>query len=130
MSLRLKLERVDCTVEDDALVLAQVRLSLAGTAQVGQAQSPIVNGSWRRAVAEATINAVRLFLDSRHKVMLDTVTEITAGTHPLIVVTMTMNSGNGEVFLAGTAPVADDRHSAVAKAVLHALNRRLETLLT
>lgn len=126
---RLKIDKVDCTVEDDARVFAQVQLSLSGVAHAGRARNPIIDGSWRRAVAEATINAVRMFLDRHYTVTLDAVTEVTAGQHPLIVVTMTMDAGQGEVFLAGTSPMLDDRHTAVARAVLHGLNRQLETVL-
>ncbi len=88
-----------------------------------------MDGSWRRAVAEATINAVKEFLPSGHRITLDTAMEVTAAQHSLIVVTVMLDAGDGEEFLAGTARVGEDRHTAVTKAVLHALNRRLEMLL-
>ncbi len=129
MAVRLRIVKVDCAVDDDALVLAQVKLSLSGRTRVGRARSPIVDGSWRRAVADATINAIRMFLDSDHKITLDAVMEVTAGKRPLIVVTLTLNSGHGELFLAGAAQLEPDRHIAVTKAILHALNRQLEMIV-
>ncbi len=129
MGPRLRIDKVDCAVDDEALVRAQVQLSLSGSARVGHARSPIVDGSWRRAVAEATINAVSQFVGSRHQIMLDTVMEVTAGDYPLIVVTLTIDSGEGALFLAGAARIGGDRHSAVTKAILHALNRQLELIL-
>jgi len=129
MGPRLRIDKVDCAVDEDAQVLAQVQLSLPGNVQVGHARSPIIDGSWRRAVADATINAVSLFVGSGHRIVLDTVMEITAGEHPLIVVTLTLDSGEGALFLAGAARIGQDRHSAVTKAILHALNRQLELIL-
>ncbi len=128
MSSRLKIERVDCAIEG-SLARAQVQLSVSGTSQVGLAMSPVINGSWKQAVAEATLDAVRRFIDTRHTVALDTVTEVTAGRYPLIVVTMMIDSGRGEDFLAGSATILEDRYTAVAKAVLHGLNRKLSVIL-
>ena len=128
MSARLKLDEVKCEV--DALVTrAQVQLSQAGIPKVGVASERTTDTSWRQTVAEATLNAVRAFIGPQPGVVLDSVMEVNPGRYPLIVVTMTMGSGSDEVYLSGSASIVDDRHVAVAKAVLHALNRRLETIL-
>lgn len=60
---------------------------------------------------------------------LDSVAEISAGRFPIIVVTMRLGNGWSEQFLSGTAPILEGRYTAVSKAVLHALNRKIEPLL-
>ena len=128
MSSRLKLEKVECRV-DGLVTLATVQLSLAGKHHMGVATIRTTDTAWQYAVAEATIDSLRYFVDGKAAVALDSVMEITSGRYPIIVVTMTMDHGRGEEFLSGTSPIIDDRYLAVAKAVLHGLNRQITGFL-
>lgn len=129
MSSRLKIEQVDCK-EDGLVTLARVQLSLAGEPRTGIASAGTTDSAWQHVIAEATIDSVRGFLENRASVALDAVMEVTSGRFPIVVVTMTLDSGGREEFLSGTAVLMDDRQTAVTKAVLHGLNRRLEELLS
>lgn len=125
---RLRIDRVQCAVEN-LVTTARVQLSYDGRAETGMASDRTVEGAWRHVVAGAALAAVRKFTDGRLDVTLDAVAEVHSGRHPLIVVTMAIGRSKHEVFLSGTAPVDDDRFGAVARAVLHGLNRWLEPLL-
>lgn len=110
---------------DGLVTLATVQLSLAGRPHMGVATVRTTDTAWQYAVAEATIDSIRSFVDGKAAVALDSVMEITSGRYPIIVVTMTMD----QEFLSGTSPIIDDRYIAVAKAVLHGLNRQITGLL-
>jgi len=128
MSARLKLEDVHCTV-DGLVTVARVRLSHRGRSASGTASARTTEGIWRHVVAEAALSAVREIIDGNLDVTLDAVAEVGSGRHPIIVVTMAMGRGRNEVFLSGTASLQGDRVAAVAKAVLHGLNRWVEPFL-
>src|SRR2546428_3987962 len=128
MSARLKLEDVHCTV-DGLVTVARVRLSHRGRSASGTASARTTEGIWRHVVAEAALSALREIIDGNLDVTLDAVAEVGSGRHPIIVVTMAMGRGRNEVFLSGTASLQGDRVAAVAKAVLHRLNRGVEPVL-
>lgn len=128
MSARLKIEDVHCAV-DGHMTVARVRLSHHGRSASGTASARTIEGIWRQVVAEATLSALRSILDGNLDVTLDAVAEVGSGRHPIVVVTMAMGRGRSEVFLSGTASLQSDRFVAVAKAVLHGLNRWVEPFL-
>ena len=127
MNGRLKFDAVSC--EPRALVTrAQVQLSVGSTQRIGIATGLTATVSPLDIVAEATIDAVQGFID-RADITLDSVAEVTTGQRPLVVVTMGLRDARGKIMLAGTAVLNGDPYLAVAKAVLHALNRRIGSLL-
>lgn len=128
MPSRLKLDRVECRTEAHR-VTARVELSLGEDARAGTVTVPLSPNAWQRAVAEATLHAVAAFAGGAVVFTLDSVSEVRNGRYPLIVVTFVMHDGIREVFLSGTAPTGDHPHAAVARAVLHGLNRWMEPLL-
>lgn len=128
MTARLKIDEVFCAV-DGLVTSARVRLSHAGRSASGVASARTTEGSWRQVVAEATLSAVRSLAGENLELSLDAVAAVGSGRHPIIVATMAIGRGRNEIFLSGTAPAAGDRFAAVAKAVLHGLNRRLEPFL-
>jgi hypothetical protein len=125
---RLRIEDVGWSV-GDAVVVARVRLSYQGRQASGLA-SLSGEGLWREAVAEATLRAVRVFVADASEVFLDAVTEVRSGRYPLVVVTMTAGRRPGGAFLSGTAVLRDDGGWAVARAVLHGLNRWVDARLS
>lgn len=127
-SSRLRIDRVQCAV-DGLVTVGRVQLSYRGRVGTGLASSRTTEGAWRHLVAEATLSAVRALVGDQLTVALDAVAEVHAGRHPIIVVTMAIGRGKQEVFLSGTAALAADRFTAVARAVLHGLNRWIEPLL-
>ena len=128
MASRLKLDWVDCSADAHRAV-ARVQLSLDDDARTGAATAPMSETAWQRAVAEATLRAIAAFVGGASVFTLDSVAEVRTGRHPLIVVTIVMHDGRREVFLSGTAPITDHPHAAVARAVLHGLNRWTEPWL-
>ena len=128
MAPRLKLDWVDYRTEGQR-ALARVQLSLDEDVRAGGASVPVSETAWRQAVAEATLRAVSAYVGGSFALTLDSVAEVRTGRHPLIVVTLIMHDGHREVFLSGTAPIMEHPHAAVARAVLHGLNRWVEPLL-
>lgn len=132
MSRRLKLDEVNCEVAE-ARIRARVQLSKAGLTHIGLASGHAASATCEQVVAQATINAVRmftLFAGSNHRVALDAVDVVTTPQPPRVLVSMRMGSGQEGKFLSGSAPVIEDPHKAVARAVLHGLNRQIESLLS
>lgn len=128
MSSRLKIDQVDCQI-NGLVTQARVLLSLSGRVHTGIATTPSHPTAWQHVIAEATLEAVRAFVAGQISLTLDSVAEITAGRFPIIVVTMALGSDWSEQFLSGTAPTLEGRYTAVAKAVLHGLNRKVEPVL-
>lgn len=111
------------------MTVARVQLSHQERTASGMASAQTTAGVWPQVVAQATLSAVRALINGDLDVTLDTVAEVRSGRHPIVVVTMTIGRGRGEIFLSGTAPLVGDRFAAVAKAVLHGLNRWVEPYL-
>lgn len=111
------------------MTVARVQLSHQGRTACGMASAQTTEGIWQQVVAQATLSGVRALVNGDLDVALDAVAEVRSGRHPIVVVTMTIGRGRGEVFLSGTAPLVGDRFAAVAKAVLHGLNRWVEPYL-
>ncbi len=130
MAWRLKIEDVSCEV-DESNVRARVQLTHAGLAHLGLASGQRSVHSQETVVAQATINAVRMyaaFVGTEFAAVIDSVTEFSAETQPLVVVSIKMEGEGRWRFLSGSVPAAGDRYLAVARAVLHGLNRRIEEL--
>ncbi|MDQ7843154.1 MAG: hypothetical protein QN141_02290 [Armatimonadota bacterium] len=123
----MRLDGVECRTEGRQVV-ARVRLSLDDDVRTGSSSAPAVGTGWQRAVAEATLQAVAAFVGGGVAFTLDSVTEIRTGRHPLIVVTIVVHDGRREVFLSGASRIKDHPPTAVARAVLHGLNRWTEFL--
>ncbi len=123
---RLRIEDVWWTAAGEA---AEARVSLChrGRRAEGQARLPLE--AWREAVAQATLQAVRALVAGVSEVALDAVSEVRSGRCPLVVVTLTRGRGRGGSYLSGTAVLGDDGGWAVARAVLHGLNRWIEPRL-
>jgi hypothetical protein len=109
---------------------ARVQLRNSGVSHVGLATGPAEPDTWPQVVAQATVNAVRMyagFAGTDLRLTLHAV-QVLAAPAPLVVVTLTMAVGGREFFLAGSAPARDDPRWAVARAVLQALNRQIERI--
>jgi hypothetical protein len=128
MSTRLRIEQVHCAV-DGLVTVGRVELSHHSRTASGLASARTTDNVWQQVVAEATLSAMRVFMDGRLDLTLDAVAEVRSGPQPLIVVTMIIGRGKNEIFASGAAPMIEDRFTAVARAVLHGLNRWVEPSL-
>lgn len=110
-------------------VSANVTLTFQGRAVRGEATGTATQTGVQRAVAAASLHAVEQLIDSRARFELEHV-EVTAnGRERTALVSVTMVSGAGTDRLTGSAMVREDARQAVIRAVLDAVNRRLEPLL-
>src|SRR5713226_5124687 len=129
MGHRLKLEEVACEVAP-ARTRARVQLRNAGLEHVGLASSRPDEGSWQYVVAQATVNAVRMFVGfagAELSLALSAV-NVVNDRDPVVVVAVTAGWEGRELSLVGSAAMRDDPQRAVAKAVLQAVNRQIERL--
>lgn len=129
MSHRLKLEEVSCEIAA-ARTRARVQLRNAGLEHVGLASSRPEEGTWQYVIAQATINAVRMFVGFvgvEVRLALDAVS-VVGDPDPVVLVSVTAGVEGQELSLLGSAMVGRDPQRAVAKAVLQALNRQIERL--
>lgn len=131
MSGRLKLDEVSCEVQDGRL-RARVLLSKAGLAHIGLANGLLPEATCERVVAQATINAVRMFTvfaGANHHVVLHDLDIVTSPSARTVLVSLRMGQGEESRFLSGSAAIGDETSFATARAVLDGLNRQLDGLL-
>jgi len=80
-----------------------------------------------RLVAEAALQAAGSFLDSDSCLLLEEVSLVTLGHRQVVCLSVAYVKGPREESLAGCALVRQDDKEAVVRAVLSALNRRVNT---
>ncbi len=127
MSHRLKLEDVVCEVAPSR-TRARVELRNSGLTHIGLASSRTEGEDWHAVVAQATINAIRMyagFAGVQMRLGLGIV-KIVTDPRPVVLVSVTAESQGKELSLVGSAPMRDEPQRAVARAVLQALNRQIE----
>ncbi len=123
----MKLEEVACEIAP-ARTRARVQLRNSGLTHVGLASSRLEEESWQYVIAQATVNAVRMFVGfvgAELRLALDAV-EVVSDPDPVVLVAVTAGIEGRELSLVGSAAIRDDPQRAVAKAVLQALNRQIE----
>jgi hypothetical protein len=112
---------------DAVEVTAMLRLADRDVREVARGV-PTADGVLR-AVAEATLRAVRMLCGRGVLAGVDAVAVRLAGDPPLAEVAVSILSDRGEERLVGAALVRGDVERAVMRATLDAVNRRLEPLL-
>ncbi len=129
MSHRLKLEVVDCEFAPSR-TKARVQLRNSGLTHVGLASSRTDDEDWHAVVAQATVNAIRMyagFAGAELRLTLEAV-KVVNEPQPAVLVSVTAQAQGRDLSLIGSAPMRDEPQWAVAKAVLQALNRQLERI--
>jgi hypothetical protein len=127
MAHRLKLEDVVCEVASSRS-RARVQLRNSGLTHVGLASSRTDGEDWHAVVAQATVNAIRMyvgFTGVQMRLSLGAV-KIVPEPRPVVLVSVTAESQGKELSLIGSASMRDEPQKAVARAVLQALNRQIE----
>lgn len=131
MHARLRLDLVDCEVQGNR-IRGRVQLSKAGLTHIGLASGILSESNCEKVIAQATINAVRmftLFTGNNHRVLLHDLDVITSPQTRTVLVSMRMGQGEASQFFSGSAAIRHDANEAAARAVLDGLNRQIEGLL-
>jgi hypothetical protein len=127
--------RVRAAIRDLVTRQGDDDVEVTATLEVGDRQGraaaravPTRRGVWR-AVAEATVGALRELTDDHLRAGVDRVTVTSSDDPGMVTVVLTVLSDRGEETLLGAALLRDDPEGAVMRATLDALNRRVEPLL-
>ncbi len=120
---------LDATVE--------VRLTAGPRRASGLSSGPSIDGYLLRLAGDAAVKAINQLLraevgvsEPRGQCYLEHAAVTPAGSCDIAVVVVYLACGGWVEQLAGAAVVADDARQAVVRAVLDAMNRRLEALLS
>jgi hypothetical protein len=110
---------------------ARVDVALAAMDRkvVGTATGPAVEAAVLRTVATAALNAVDTLIEGRGRCGLDQAEVAEIGSDRVAVAVVTLLTPGRVDRLAGAVLVRGDARQAMVRAVLAALNRRLEALL-
>jgi hypothetical protein len=95
----------------------------------GAATGTATQSGVQRAVATGSLRAVEELIGGKARFELEHVEVTRSGRDRTALVSVTMVSGAGSDRLTGSAVVREDARQAVIRAVLDAVNRRLEPLL-
>ena len=125
---RLTIQRVQM-VTADLGVVATVQLGLEGAVFEGTADGAATVTSVHRSVAVATLRAVERVVEGRARFEVEHLEVAVAGRDRTALVVVTMLTGRGSERLSGASVVREDVRQAVIRAVLAAVNRRLEPML-
>jgi len=105
----------------------KVTLRLDDEDRTGTAIGPMVASTRLRLIGEATIDAVEQTFDAVPPIALDSVAITNVGSRRVVVaITVSAGSGGGEHLTVGSAIITGDEGEAAVRAVLDALNRRIE----
>jgi hypothetical protein len=110
-------------------VTAAVSLSYREGTVRGESTGTATQSGVQRAVATAALRAIELLIGTSARFELEHVEVTRSGRDRTALVSVTMVSGAGSDRLTGSAVVREDARQAVIRAVLDAVNRRLEPLL-
>ncbi len=122
---RAAVRNLDTRVEVSDVVVT-VTLGHGDREQVGRARSVPTQQGLLRAVAEATVDAMRGLTGGRLVAGVDRVAATVGGEPAIATVVVSVVAGGHEENLLGASLVRDDPPRAVMRATLDALNRRVE----
>jgi hypothetical protein len=125
---RLTIERVQL-VSAGLGATVTVTLGLDGRAIEGEAEGAATQTGLLRSVAAATLRAVERLADGGARFDVEHLEVAHTGAAETVLVVITMLTGRSTQRLSGASVVRDDTRQAVIRAVLAAVNRRLEPLL-
>jgi hypothetical protein len=125
---RIVVERV-APVRHGMTGAVEVELRRGSVSAVGQATGTTAAASMQRIVASATLDALRELEPGTARVDVESAGVVRIGDRAVAVVTVVVVVPPYEEVMAGAAVVrAAGEHDAIARAVLHAMNRRIGTL--
>lgn len=106
-----------------------VVLSSSRRTATGDSRSAATRSGIHRALAQAALGALEGLATEQLRFMLDHVVLARMGEEDTVLVAVTMLTARGAEQLTGAAVVRTDEGSAVVRATLDAVNRRMEPLL-
>ncbi|MDD2954702.1 MAG: hypothetical protein PHD67_00150 [Oscillospiraceae bacterium] len=121
---RLACEQVTLTVGSDA-AQCRVSLSLDKEVYVGESSSSGLIYSRQRMVAEAALMSIHRFLGRPDVFSLVDVRQSEVAARPAVLVTVGYSENGADRLLLGAVYLEDDVNTAIVKATLDAVNRRL-----
>lgn len=124
---RLVIERVEL-VSAGLGTSVSVCLALDGRSYSGTGEGTATPGSLQRSVAGATLRAVEAVVDGAARFDVEHVEIATTGSDRTALVVVTMVTERATQRLSGASVVRDDVRQAVIRAVLAAVNRRVEAM--
>jgi len=86
--------------------------------------------SLRRAIGQATVHALGLCLQPGYTLSVESVSALKLGSRRIVTAVVKIGSPASEDVLTGAVLTSDNPEMAVVKAVLDALNRRLDRMFT
>ncbi len=86
--------------------------------------------SLRRAIGQATIHALGPCLEPAYRLSLESVSSLKVGSRTVVAAIVLLSTPSSEAVLSGAVLASENPEMAVAKAVLHALNRKLGSIPT
>jgi hypothetical protein len=125
---RLSIERVQL-VSAGLGTAVTVTLGLDGRSLEGEAEGAATQSGLLRSVAAATLRAIERVIDGTVRFEVEHVEVARIGIDQTALVVITMLTGRSAQRLSGASVVREDTREAVIRAVLAALNRRMEPLL-
>lgn len=106
-----------------------VTLLVGGTPYQGSADGTATADSLNRAVVAATLRALEAIVDRQARFDVDHVELAATGSERTALVVLTMVTDRAVQKLSGASVVREDERQAVIRAVLAAVNRRINPLL-
>jgi hypothetical protein len=125
---RLSIQRVQM-VTAGLGVEASVTLGLGDATYEGAADGVGTTPAVHRTVAAATLRALERVLDGRVRFDLEHLEVAPTGEDRTVLTVVTLVSDRGDERLSGASVVREDARQAVIRAVLAAVNRRIEPML-
>ncbi|MDQ1669085.1 MAG: hypothetical protein QOE40_1146 [Actinomycetota bacterium] len=125
---RLAIERVE-VVSAGLGVAVTVSLALEGRSIQGAAEGAATQSGVYRSVAVATLRAVESVVDGQARFSVEHVELAGSGADRTVLVVLEMVTGRSTQRLSGSSVVREDVRQAVIRAVLAAVNRRMEPML-
>lgn len=105
---------------------ARVVLEFNGSSFEGVAQGVQTANQCHRMVAQATLDAVELFLEKTRRFVIEEVKTVSMASREVVVSGVSLIHNNTEKLLIGKCIVERDIHSAVTKSILDAVNRTIQ----
>jgi len=86
------------------------------------------SASLRRAIGQATVHALGFCLQPAYTLSLESVSALKVGSRTIVAAIVRLSDPSSECVLSGAVLTSDNPEMAVVKAVLHAVNRRLDRI--
>ncbi|NTW70859.1 MAG: hypothetical protein HGA49_01280 [Eubacteriaceae bacterium] len=125
LSPRLMIKSVEYT-SLDITGRAKVILEYDEHQFIGEAEGVHSSSQAHRLVAQATLNAVELFVQHNKRFIIEEIKVIPIANRSVVISGISLVHNNSEKMLIGKCIVENDINSAITKSVLDAINRMIE----